>query len=188
MSLANETEECRVRMMQAHLRRQLQDLSGLDDTSGIELFRLMRMVMNLCEAIETQNLGETDLSGPRWGLLLRLFAEERHCPETAITPTCLSRYQRVSRNTISALLRGLEEQGLVQRALDPADRRCFRIQLTPAGRELVKSTAPKRIHYLNHMVSGLSGTEREQLIALLARLYRSLLAASNISSIGPQGG
>jgi DNA-binding MarR family transcriptional regulator len=188
MSLANETEQDHVQMMQSHIREQLQDLAGLDDTSGMELFGLMRMMMNLCEAIETQHLSENDLSGPRWGLLLRLFAEERHGREAGVTPSSLSRFQRVSRNTISALLRGLEAQGLVQRALDPVDRRCFRIRLTRAGRDLVKSTAPKRIRYLNHMVSGLSRPEREQLVALLAKLYRSLLAASNISSIGPQGG
>jgi DNA-binding MarR family transcriptional regulator len=188
MSLPNEKEQDRVEMMQAHVRRQLQDLSGLDDTSGMELFRLMRMLTNLCEAIHTQNLGENDLSGPRWGLLLRLFAEERHGRQAGITPTSLSRCQRVHKNTISALLRGLEEQGLVQRSLDPDDRRRFRIQLTPAGRERVKSTAPQRIQHLNQMVSSLSGPERTQLIALLTKWYRSLLATSTTPTIEPQGG
>ena len=188
MSLPNEKEQDRVEMMQAHVRRQLQDLSGLDDTSGMELVRLMRVLTNLCEAIHTQELSDDDLSGPRWGLLLRLFAEERHGRQAGITPTSLSRCQRVHKNTISALLRGLEEQGLVQRSLDPDDRRRFRIQLTPAGRERVQSTAPQRIQRLNQMVSGLSGPERAQLIALLTKWYRSLLAASNMSHIAPQGG
>lgn len=188
MSLPSEESHDCIETMQAHLRQHLRDLSGLEDTSGIELFSLMRMLTNLCEAIETQHLSENDLSGPRWGLLLRLFAEEQHGRSDGICPSSLSRFQRVSRNTISALLRGLEQQGLVQRALDREDRRRFRIELTAAGRELVKSTAPQRIRYLNHMVSGLSGVEHQQLIALLTKLYHSLKDASKISNTGPQGG
>ena len=188
MSLPNKGAQDHFQMMQAHVRSQLRDLAGLDDTSGIELFLLMRMLTNLCEAIETQNLSDSEISGPRWGLLLRLFAEEQHGRQEGVTPTSLSRYQRVSKNTISALLRGLEEQRLVHRSLDTADRRRFRIQLTSAGRELVKSTAPSRVRCLDQMASGLSRSEREQLIALLVKLYRSLQAASKVPIIEPQGG
>jgi DNA-binding MarR family transcriptional regulator len=186
--LQPQEEQDRIHMMQDHVREHVRELTGLEDTSGIELFGLMRMMMNLCEAIETQHLSDSDLSGPRWGLLLRLVAEEQHGGMDGITPSSLSRFQRVSRNTISALLRGLEKQGLIQRALDRDDRRRFRIQLTAAGRQLVNSTAPKRIEHLNHMVSGLSRSEREQLIALLSKLYRSLQAASQAAIIEPQGG
>jgi DNA-binding MarR family transcriptional regulator len=179
MSLPSEGSHDPLQLMQAHLRQHMRQLAGLEDTSGIELFGLMRMLMNLCEAIETQHLGESDLSGPRWALLMRLFAEERHGRDEGICPSSLSRFQRVSRNTISALLRGLEEQGLVQRALDARDRRRFRIQLTAQGRELVEASAPQRIQYLNHMVSGLSTSERQQLIELLTKLHRSLVEASH---------
>lgn len=181
MGLPNEKDH--VEVMQAHLRSQVRKLTGLADTRGIELFSLIRMLTHLCEAIETKKLGEKGLSGPRWALLLRLFAEEKHGNREGITPTSLSRYQFVSKNTISALLRGLEEQGLIQRALDAEDYRLFRIQLTPAGRELIQSTAPERIQQMNEMLAGLSDEECNQLIALLAKLYRSLLATSKMSAM-----
>jgi DNA-binding MarR family transcriptional regulator len=174
--------------MQSHVRRQLRNLSGLADTSGIQLLSLIRLVTNLCDAIESRRSDECGLSGPRWGLLLRLMAEEEHGNQEGITPTSLSRYQSVSKNTISALLRGLEHQGLAQRALDPADYRLFRIQLTPAARELIQSTAPQRIECLNRMVSGLSEEERGQLMPLLGKLYLSLLATSDMSRTEFQGG
>ncbi len=180
MSLPSEGSHDPLQLMQAHLRQHMRELAGLEDTSGIELFGLMRMLMNLCEAIESQHLGDNELTAPRWGLLMRLFAEEQHGRDEGICPSSLSRFQRVSRNTISSLLRGLEEQGLVQRAIDAHDRRRFRIQLTAAGRELVQSTAPQRVQYLNHMVAGLSASERQQLIELLTKLYRSLVEASHI--------
>jgi DNA-binding MarR family transcriptional regulator len=172
--------EERVEAMQARMRRYLRDLSGLDDTSGIELLTMLHKVVHLCDAIENKELSKSGLSGPRWAVLLRLMAEEQLDKSDGITPTSLSHFQCVSKNTISALLRGLEEQGLIQRTLDPADYRLFRIQLTSAGRELVQATAPQRIAYLNQMISGLSGAERDQLSTLLAKLQRSVLVQSNL--------
>jgi DNA-binding MarR family transcriptional regulator len=188
MSLPLEGKPDHLHLIQIHLRQHLRELSGLEDTSGMELLAVLRMLMNLCEAIESQYLSQSDLSGPRWALLMRLFAEERHGRAEGMCPSSLSRSQRVSRNTISALLRGLEEQGLVQRSLDARDRRRFRIQLTNTGRDLVQSTAPQHIQHHNRMVSGLSASERQQLIELLTRLYASLLAASNTSDPLPIGG
>jgi len=165
-------------MMQAHLRSHVQRLTGLTDTRGIEVLSLIRVLAKTCEAMESRAAGEGGLSGPRYGLLMRLFAEEEHGNHAGITPTSLSHFQSVHKNTISALLRGLEEQGLIQRAVDAEDYRAFRIQLTPAGRELVRSTAPQRIQDMNRVTSGLSDAEHDQLIALLTRLLRSLWTES----------
>ncbi len=158
----------------AHLRQHLQSLTGIDDPSGIELLGLIRWASNLCDALEARACDDSGLSGPRFGLLLRLLAEEKHGHPEGVTPTSLSRFQSVSKNTISALLRGLEEQGLITRALDPQDYRTFRIRLTAAGRELVLSMAPGRMRTVNELASGLTADEREQLIALLGKLLRSL--------------
>ena len=94
--------------------------------------------------------------GPRWVLLFRLLAEERCGCGEGISPTHLSQRQNVSKNTISVLLRGLEEQGLIERTLVPDDRRAFQIRLTAAGRTLVETTAPAHIAFLNEMTAGLT--------------------------------
>ena len=147
------------------------------DTTGLELAGLVRMTANLYdEAVVVQHPRAGGISGPRWALLGRLFAEEVRGNREGLSPTHLSRWQKVSKNTISALLRGLEEQGLIVRAVDPADRRGFRIRLTDAGRELVRSTAPDHLAYLNSLVTDLTPEERAQLLELLGKLCRSLAA------------
>lgn len=188
MSEAEQKSQERFEVVQAHVRSYLQALSGLSDTSGMELLGLMRLVLNVCEGLVAQQLGEDELSGPRWALLLHLLAEEQRGQQAGVTPTSLSRFQRVHKNTISALLRGLEEQGLVQRTLDAQDRRRFRIQLTPAGRERVRASAPLRIQCLNRLVAGLSPEEQAQLTALLGKLYRSLLPAASSCHRSSEGG
>jgi DNA-binding MarR family transcriptional regulator len=178
--------------LRSHMRRHVQELTGEAETSGLELASIIRWLANLYENAEVPAVCTADLSGPRWGLMLRLLAEEKSGACDGLTPTHLSRFQNVSKNTISSLLRGLEEQGLIQRTLDPKDRRLFRIQLTEYGRRTVEEEAPPRIRHLNELASGLSPLEKEQLIDLLYQLYRSVAAASpnlkeySISRIHPE--
>ena len=42
---------------------------------------------------------------------------------------------RLSKQSMTALVRQCEDDGLVRRRRDPADGRAFRVELTPAGRE-----------------------------------------------------
>lgn len=161
------------------MREHMRQVTGLEDVSGIELFTLLRLAANLSDALEARAGGEEALSGARFGLLLRLLAEEQQGHPEGITPTALSRLQNVSKNTISALLRGLEQQGLVERALDGQDRRLFRIRLSDAGRELVKASAPARLRQLSDLAAGLTAGEREMLVTYLDKLVRSLFASLN---------
>lgn len=152
-------------------------LSGLGegiDSTGLELVRLFHMVVNLYASEAENRVNGVAMSGPRWRLLLRLFMEERLGRTEGLAPGYLSRCQSVSKNTISVLLRGLEEHGWVERTLDPEDRRVFRIRLTPAGRELIRTSAPERLAHLNTLVDDLTVEERGQLIRLLSKLHRSL--------------
>ncbi|NPV08675.1 MAG: MarR family transcriptional regulator [Anaerolineae bacterium] len=153
-----------------------QELSGGADTAGMELARRVRRAAHLYETIASQDLRDSDMSGPRFGLLIRLYAEEKRSPGHGISPTHLSQCQRVSKNTISSMLRGLEEQGLIERTLDPDDRRVFRIRLSDAGRELVRTVSPQHFERMNQLASGLTEAEREQLASLLDKLIRSLSA------------
>ncbi len=159
-----------------HIHEHLKTLFNLDDSSGIELFVMLQRVAHLSRMLDTQLYDDMELSGPRWRLLLRLLVEEELGNTTGLTPTVLSQAQRVSKNTISALLRGLEAQGFIQRTHDAGDLRTFRIQLTGAGRDYLRSTAPRRMEQLNLLLSGISSDEKAQLTGLLEKLQRSLLA------------
>jgi DNA-binding MarR family transcriptional regulator len=150
------------------------------DVSGMEMARLVRTASHLYDAVVVQSEGTPEISSPRLFLLGRLFFEEKHGNFEGVSPTHLSHWRRVSKNTISALLRGLEEQGLIQRTLDPMDKRGFRIRLTDAGRELVRSTAPQHLAYMNNLLTDLNPAERKLLTALLDKLCRSLAAHGHL--------
>ena len=157
------------------VRQKLMELFAMDDTLLLDLLIKLQRTAQLCDIVDTTVADGIELSGPRWRLMSRLYIEEKLGNREGITPTVLSLSQRVSKNTISSLLRGLEEQDLIHRNLDPVDRRAFRIQLTETGRSLILKSAPGRIANLNTIFSGLSKEEKEQLLALLEKLHASLL-------------
>jgi DNA-binding MarR family transcriptional regulator len=158
----------------AYMREMAVNLTGKDESAGFQISALIHMLANRSENVFHPKEGEDELSGPRLGLLARLLEQEHHGNTCGITPTEFSQNQHVSRNTISALLRGLEDQGYIERRLDPEDRRLFRIYLTEKGREIVKKRAPERITRANQMVSGLTPDEQAQLIHLLSKLFDSI--------------
>ena len=85
---------------------------------------------------------------------------ERHGP---LTPSELAQRERVQRPTVTRMLAGLEERGLVQRAADPADRRSALISLTPAGRALLDDVRTRKAAYLAHRLEELNDEERATL-------------------------
>ncbi|MCS6826053.1 MAG: MarR family transcriptional regulator [Caldilinea sp.] len=156
----------------AHLERLLAQ-AGIESMHGIEMLHLVRMVAGAYDRMLNDVMRRQSLSPPRWGILLRLWVEEQVSGE-ALNPTHLSHSQRVAKNTISDHLRALEEDGLIERTLDPNDRRQFKIHLTEAGRSLVKQATPVHARLLNETLAAFSTEEIVQLQQLLSRLYDSL--------------
>ena len=160
---------------QALLYQHLQEMAPGESLHGIELINLLRMNMHFVEAIIAQHPRLGELSGPRMGILMRLMAEEDMGNSQGVNPTRLSHYQNVKKNTVSSLISGLEEQGLVERTINPEDKRGFNIRLTRSGRELITASMPERICFLNQVTAALTDSEKKQMIGLLIKLRGSLI-------------
>jgi DNA-binding MarR family transcriptional regulator len=96
---------------------------------------------------------------------------ERHGP---LTPSELAQRERVQRPTVTRMLARLEEDGIVQRAADPADGRSFLVSLTPAGLELLHEVRSRKDAYLARRLSELDDEERAAL-ARAAEVLEHLL-------------
>ncbi len=165
--------------MRNHLTQHLMKYTNEVDLQGLELGALIRVVANYYNAVITQKTDSGELSGPRMGILMRLLSMEESGQTQGMNPTELSHFQNVKKNTISALIRGLEENELIERTLDPNDKRAFKIRISQKGKDLVISTGPKRMKLMNDLSSGLSADEKSQLIQLLEKLRKSIRANAN---------
>lgn len=76
--------------------------------------------------------------------------------------------------TMGAVLDRLQAKGLALRVADAADRRAWRLRLTPAGTELLERLAPRVAQLQEELLAPLSAAERAQLTALLGRLLGPL--------------
>jgi DNA-binding MarR family transcriptional regulator len=96
---------------------------------------------------------ETGLSPSRLSVLsVLVFGGPR-------TPSELAAAEQVRLPTISALVRGLEEDGLVRRAADPADGRVVRLSATAKGRRILERGRERRLDNLEELLVPLSREE-----------------------------
>jgi DNA-binding MarR family transcriptional regulator len=77
----------------------------------------------------------------------------------------------------------LQRRGLLERDVDPADRRRYALTLTPAGRRVLATLRDDGDEVEAAMLAGLTPAEQAALHALLATLMRTLTAGP----AGPAG-
>lgn len=65
-----------------------------------------------------------------------------------LTPSELAEAEAIQRPTATRIISRLEEEGMVERAPDPADGRCSLISISPAGSELLSELRRRKTAYL----------------------------------------
>ncbi|HWE71223.1 MAG TPA: MarR family transcriptional regulator [Acidimicrobiales bacterium] len=84
----------------------------------------------------------------------------------------LAAHESVQPPSMTRIVAGLEEMGLVGRVVDPADRRVARIEVSEAGRQVLVETRSRKNVYLARQLHQLTPDEREALGGLTALLER----------------
>lgn len=98
-----------------------------DDGSNVlfELWRLGRAA----SALLTDDLAGAGVSSDEFGIYSVLASVD------SMSPTALARWMSAPATTVSSHLKRLETRGHIVRRADPADRRGYLLELTPAGRD-----------------------------------------------------
>jgi DNA-binding MarR family transcriptional regulator len=102
----------------------------------------------------------------------------RHEP---VTPGRLAEVESVRRPTATRIIAHLSDAGMVEREVDPGDRRSFTLSLTDTGRSYLEERRSRKSAYLSAMLSGLSQEEVE----ILARATGILDRARRGNYAGP---
>jgi DNA-binding MarR family transcriptional regulator len=153
----------------------MHELNSDADPRTVRLLERLYMVTHSIRMLGEQSLEEAGLSHARFRLLMNLFKSEELDGRTDLNPSEISIRQGTSRNTVSTLIRDLEEEGLIERALDPHDRRRFNIRLTEDGRDLIREHSAAHFRTVASCVETLTPDEQQELSDLLTKIGRRVM-------------
>jgi DNA-binding MarR family transcriptional regulator len=117
-----------------------------------ELTSRLRMVV----ARMSRRLRQEANEGATPSQLAALVTIERHGP---ITLGDLAGHERVRPPTMTRIVAGLEETGLVRRDIDPHDRRVARVTITPDGARLLARSRTRKDAFLAALLEHLDPDE-----------------------------
>jgi MarR family transcriptional regulator for hemolysin len=126
-----------------------------------ELAFAINDVARLLRTFADHEAAKFGMTRAKWAVLARLDRFE------GLKQSELAEMLDLQPISLTRLLDGLAENGLIERRADPTDRRAKRLFLTPAARPLLE-----RLTDLGEdlMATALAGLERSEIDALLARL------------------
>jgi DNA-binding MarR family transcriptional regulator len=103
-----------------------------------------------------------------------LAALRRSGAPYTLTPSALAEHLMLSRAGMTSRLDRLEAAGLVERRLDPSDRRSFRVRLTPRGLDLIEAAVADHFANQSRLLAHLDPAERDTLDRILRKLLHEL--------------
>ncbi|WP_259782452.1 MarR family winged helix-turn-helix transcriptional regulator [Aestuariispira ectoiniformans] len=99
-----------------------------------------------------------------------VFTLRRQGKDVSLSPSHLAKLMMLSSSATTNRLDRLEKKGLIERIADPNDRRALKVRLTAEGLALVEDMVVTHVATEAASLAKLSGAEREQLLALLAKI------------------
>ncbi|MCU1691042.1 MAG: MarR family transcriptional regulator [Frankiales bacterium] len=134
---------------------------------------LVQLVNLLPQALDKQLRDDAGVSHVYYQVLAMLSAS----PEGRLRMSELARHSATSQSRLSHAVSSLEEKGWVRRVADPQDRRGQLAELLPAGRDVLRRTAPGHVAEARRLVlDRLTREEVAQLGVLADRLLDGLVA------------
>lgn len=127
-------------------------LSGVDK-QAIKTWLSVVRAYHLCDAVMSARLAQLGLRMAEHELLANL-ARDPGISQQALAARCFT-----AKSHISALLRSMEERGLVRREIDPGDARARRLFLTRAGDTLARKTLALQAEVVKTMVRSVSARD-----------------------------
>jgi DNA-binding MarR family transcriptional regulator len=83
----------------------------------------------------------------------------------------ISKRMHVTSPTVTQVINGLEANGLVERSVDPTDRRAVRVQLTPKGESVRQKAGEALYASFNGLIEYLGEERSNELAELLTDAY-----------------
>ncbi|MBX6742255.1 MAG: MarR family transcriptional regulator [Acetobacteraceae bacterium] len=146
-------------------------ITPVPDAYEHDLLTLLHDVARLIRTLADRRARAHGMTRAQWMILFRL---RRH---DGLNQRELAEILEVEPITVGRLVDRLEARGLIERRADPADRRCWRLHLTPAAAPVLEEIDEARRLFDAEATRNLSEAERAATISALLQMKSNLLAA-----------
>ena len=141
-----------------------------DHHVSLRLWLRLLSCTNQIESRVRQNLQSSfNTTLPRFDLMAQL----ERAPQ-GLKMSELSQRMMVTGGNVTGITDGLEKEGLVLREVDAADRRVYRVKLTPEGQQQFRRMAAEHERWVVDLFGPLSPRHKKQLLDLLGELKEQL--------------
>lgn len=131
---------------------------------------LVKKLHDRLEKSANNSLRGQDLTTMQVSFLLELET----APEVQRSMKELERHFGIAQSTVAGIVSRLEQKGLVETHMDPADKRMKQVRMTPAGKNCCAEAAMHMEESEENLLKGFTPSEREQFNALLLRAFHNL--------------
>ncbi len=133
---------------------------------GLEAyFNLLRVASDVLEGLE-RYYSHHGTSQGRFTVLALLNRE----PDKPLCPADLADRSGVTRATMTGLLQGLEDEGLIKRTASVEDKRMSYVALTAKGRKYLDTILPDLFGRLGNLMDGVTEREGKSMVKLLEKV------------------
>lgn len=136
-------------------------------------YRALLRVYGLVERVMQPYFARFGISGAQWSVL-RILQRAEQEGQPGLRLTDLGERLLVRPPSVTGVVDRLEKAGLVQRDTVPTDLRSKHVVLTTRGREVVAQVLLVHPAQIDAVMSGLEGSEQEELLRLLDKLGQHL--------------
>lgn len=148
-----------------------------EDHQALRLWlRLLSCMVRVENHVRGRLRRDFETTLPRFDLMAQL----ERCPN-GLRMSDLSKRLMVSSGNVTGIADQLGREGLVVRALDPADRRTVSVKLTEKGLQRFRKMAAHHEGWIVELLAGLTPEEKETMFGLLQKLK------THLGSLGAPG-
>lgn len=161
----------KTRLQPAHIEPDAETRGHDDHHVSLRLWlRLLACTARIENRVRQKLQSEFATTLPRFDLMAQL----ERTPE-GLRMSELSQRMMVTGGNVTGITDGLEKEGLVQREVDAADRRVFRVKLTPEGQRQFQRMAAEHERWIIELFGPLSAKQKKQLAELLGELKQHIV-------------
>jgi len=129
-------------------------------------------LMHVFFQLHRQKMNSGPVEGMRHGEMRVLRSIFKLDTGQGVMVSELSNLWNVSAPSATQTVNGLVTQGLVERSVDPADRRAVRLRLTSKGEEVLHQVSQKFVASFSGLTQHLGLEQSESLLGLLEQVYQ----------------